>query len=199
PPIRAVPPNGVRDLPEGQMSHAAGPSQDGWTIVAIHDSRESWERFRDNTLMPRLQAGIEGGFASPPQEMTFEAENHQTAYRRRLSVGPTPVISWRDSGRGSPSRPSRRYNRAAGREVPPSGRFHARNQELSWQPEYETRSPSIAPTASGGTISRRSRSGTRPTASSCASTAAGAGITPSTEKRDSPMTTVHSTPRSQSA
>jgi hypothetical protein len=29
--------------------------------------------------MPRLQAGIEGGFTSPPQETTFEVENQQTA------------------------------------------------------------------------------------------------------------------------
>jgi hypothetical protein len=77
--IGAVHPNGGRDLPEGQIFHAAGPSQDGWTIVAIHDSRESWERFRDNTLMPQLQAGVEGGFASPPQETTFEVANQQTA------------------------------------------------------------------------------------------------------------------------
>jgi hypothetical protein len=59
-------------LPEGQLFHAAGPSADGWTIVAIHDSRESWERFRDGTLMPHMQAGIDGGFAGPPQETTFE-------------------------------------------------------------------------------------------------------------------------------
>ena len=50
-------------LPEGQVFHAAGPSADGWTIVAIHDSKESWEQFRDGTLMPRMQAGIDGGFA----------------------------------------------------------------------------------------------------------------------------------------
>ena len=59
-------------LPDGQLSHLAGPSADGWTIVAIHDSKESWERFRDETLMPRMQAGIDGGFAGPPQETTFE-------------------------------------------------------------------------------------------------------------------------------
>ena len=29
-------------LPEGQIFHAAGPSADGWTIIAIHDSQESW-------------------------------------------------------------------------------------------------------------------------------------------------------------
>lgn len=62
-------------LPEGQIYHAAGPSEGGWTIVAIHDSRESWEKFRDGTLTPRMQQGIEGGFASPPQETGFEVDN----------------------------------------------------------------------------------------------------------------------------
>jgi hypothetical protein len=62
-------------LPEGQVFHAAGQSADGWTIVAIHDSKESWEQFRDDTLMPRMQAGIDGGFAAPPQETTFEVHN----------------------------------------------------------------------------------------------------------------------------
>ena len=77
--IAVVHPNGGRDLPDGQTFHPAGPSLDGWTIVAIHDSRESWERFRDNTLMPQLQSGIEGGFPSPPQVTALEVENQQTA------------------------------------------------------------------------------------------------------------------------
>jgi hypothetical protein len=66
-------------LPEGQVFHAAGPSADGWTIVAIHESKESWEQFRDGTLMPRLQDGIDGGFAGPPQETAFEVHNNQQA------------------------------------------------------------------------------------------------------------------------
>jgi hypothetical protein len=66
-------------LPDGQIFHAAGPSPAGWTIVAIHDSQESWERFRDETLMPTMSAGIAGGFATPPQETTFPVEAHQTA------------------------------------------------------------------------------------------------------------------------
>jgi hypothetical protein len=65
-------------LPEGQVFHAAGPSEDGWTIVAIHESKESWEAFRDGTLLPRMQAGIDGGFATPPQETGFEVRNHVT-------------------------------------------------------------------------------------------------------------------------
>ena len=66
-------------LPAGQVFHAAGPSADGWTIVAIHDSQASWESFRDSTLMPRMEQGLEGGFAEPPQETVFEVVNEVRA------------------------------------------------------------------------------------------------------------------------
>jgi hypothetical protein len=59
-------------LPEGQVFHAAGPSDGGWTIMAVHESKESWERFRDGTLMPRMQQGIEGGFPTPPEETAID-------------------------------------------------------------------------------------------------------------------------------
>lgn len=65
--IAAVHPGPGR-LPDGQVFHAAGPSAGGWTIMAVHDSRESWERFRDGILLPRMRAGIAGGFPTPPQE-----------------------------------------------------------------------------------------------------------------------------------
>lgn len=65
-------------LPEGQVFHAVGPSDGGWTIVAIHDSKESWERFREDTLMPKMQQGIKGGFTTPPEETTFEVHNQVT-------------------------------------------------------------------------------------------------------------------------
>ena len=55
-------------LPAGQTFHAAGASPGGWTIMAVHESQESWEEFRDGVLMPRMQEGIPGGFSSPPQE-----------------------------------------------------------------------------------------------------------------------------------
>ena len=57
--LAAVHPGGV-GLPKGQTFHAAGPSAGGWTVMAVHDSKESWERFRDDTLMPKPQAGREG-------------------------------------------------------------------------------------------------------------------------------------------
>jgi hypothetical protein len=61
-------------LPDGQIFHAAGSSNGGWTIIAVHDSKESWERFRDGILMPRMQQGIEGGFATPPQETEIDLQ-----------------------------------------------------------------------------------------------------------------------------
>ncbi len=61
-------------LPQGQTFHAAGASAGGWTIVAVHDSKESWERFRDGILKPRMQ-GVKGGFTTQPQETTFEVHN----------------------------------------------------------------------------------------------------------------------------
>jgi hypothetical protein len=59
-------------LPEGQILHVAGPSPDGWRIVAVHDSQESWERFRNDVLMPHMEQGIEGGFQAPPEESTID-------------------------------------------------------------------------------------------------------------------------------
>jgi hypothetical protein len=62
-------------LPAGQLYHAAGPADGGWTIVAVHDSQQSWETFRDTALLPRLQQGVDGGFTAPPTEYAFEIEN----------------------------------------------------------------------------------------------------------------------------
>ena len=67
-----------KKLPEGQIYHAAGPSDGGWTIIAIHDSKKGWESFRDEILVPRLQKGVEGGFKSVPQEQAFEVHNLQS-------------------------------------------------------------------------------------------------------------------------
>src|SRR5680860_1635815 len=69
--IAAVHPS-AEELPDGQIFHAAGPSPGGWTIMAVHDSQESWEQFRDDILLPRMQAGIEGGFPTPPEETAID-------------------------------------------------------------------------------------------------------------------------------
>jgi hypothetical protein len=62
-------------LPKGQILHVAGASEGGWTVVAIHESRKSWEQFRDGVLLPRFQQGIKGGFKTPPQESTIAVQN----------------------------------------------------------------------------------------------------------------------------
>jgi hypothetical protein len=78
--LAKVHPGNGADLPEGQTLHLAGPTEDGWIIVAVHDSRESWERFRDETLMPGMQeVGASGGFSEPPDETTFEVDKLQEA------------------------------------------------------------------------------------------------------------------------
>ncbi len=64
-------------LPPGQIYHAAGSVPGGWTIIAIHDSQAAWEKFRDGTLLPKLQAGVEGGFTTPPQETEIEIDHIQ--------------------------------------------------------------------------------------------------------------------------
>jgi hypothetical protein len=59
-------------LPPGQSFHAAGSSPGGWTIFAVHDSKASWEKFRDTSLLPTMQAGVAGGFTTPPEETEIE-------------------------------------------------------------------------------------------------------------------------------
>ena len=65
--IAVVHPNGGVDPPKGQLFHAAGPCEGGYQVIAVHDSRASWETFRDETLIP-LSTGLAGGFNSPPIE-----------------------------------------------------------------------------------------------------------------------------------
>ena len=41
------------------------------SAIAVHDSQVSWESFRDNILIPRMQQGIDG-FPTPPTETTID-------------------------------------------------------------------------------------------------------------------------------
>jgi hypothetical protein len=70
------PPGG---LPEGQTYHFAGETDDGFIVVAIWDSEESWKRFRDEVLIPGLQEAGDDGFPEPPEETTFVVHNAQQA------------------------------------------------------------------------------------------------------------------------
>lgn len=74
--LAAVHPDG--GLPEGQTHHFAGATDGGYLVVAIWDSKESNDRFIEETLMPALPK-VQGGFDGPPQERTAQVENHVTA------------------------------------------------------------------------------------------------------------------------
>src|SRR5947207_15595486 len=69
------PPDG--SLPEGQTYHAAGATDDGWIVVALWDSPASYEHFRDEKLMPGLQAFGDAGFPTPSQSTEFELHNEK--------------------------------------------------------------------------------------------------------------------------
>ncbi len=67
----AHPPGG---LPAGQTHHFAGPSEDGWQVVAVWDSQESLDAFMSGTLMPALQDLGARGFPGPPEQTVFEVD-----------------------------------------------------------------------------------------------------------------------------
>ncbi len=71
--------------PEGQIFHSVGASNDGWTVVAVHESKESWERFRDRVLMATLENGVEVDCESTPDEATVDVYDlvpERRAHRR---------------------------------------------------------------------------------------------------------------------
>lgn len=70
---RAHPSDG--SLPDGQTYHAAGAADDAWIVAANWDSRESYERFRDETLLPAIQSLGDAAFPTPPQSTEFEIQN----------------------------------------------------------------------------------------------------------------------------
>ena len=57
-------------LPAGQTSRVAGPTDGGYLISVVWDSKEQSERFMSETLMPALP--VDGGFAGAPEERVAE-------------------------------------------------------------------------------------------------------------------------------
>jgi hypothetical protein len=64
------PPGG---LPDGQIYHAAGPSDGGILIAAVWESKEHADRFVQEKLLPSMP--VEGGFTGQPEERTAEIVN----------------------------------------------------------------------------------------------------------------------------
>ncbi|MGZ4329135.1 MAG: hypothetical protein ACXVHB_30160 [Solirubrobacteraceae bacterium] len=64
-------------LAEGQASHVAGPTDGGYLISVVWDSKEHSERFMNDTLLPAL--AIDGGFAGAPEERVAEVAHLEMA------------------------------------------------------------------------------------------------------------------------
>ena len=60
-------------LPAGQTHHIAGPTDGGFLVVAVWDSKASADGFITGTLIPAMP--IEGGFSGRPDERTAEVVN----------------------------------------------------------------------------------------------------------------------------
>lgn len=60
-------------IPKGQMLHVAGPVPGGFQVIAVHESKASWEAFMAETFAPRMREGIAGGFTAPPRALEFVA------------------------------------------------------------------------------------------------------------------------------
>jgi hypothetical protein len=72
--LAAVHPQG--GLPEGQTHHAAGPTEGGFLISVLWESKEHSDRFVRDTLMARMP--VEGGFEGRPEERGAEVSNLET-------------------------------------------------------------------------------------------------------------------------
>jgi hypothetical protein len=62
----------VADQPERRLI-AAGPSEEGWTIIQVWDSREPLERFIEDHLRPAMERAGERGYRQPPKITDIES------------------------------------------------------------------------------------------------------------------------------
>jgi hypothetical protein len=69
--LAAVHPDGA--LPAGQTHHVAGPTEGGFLVVVLWDSKASADAFVSTTLIPAMP--VQGGLVGPPEERTAEVVN----------------------------------------------------------------------------------------------------------------------------
>lgn len=73
--LRAVHP--ADGLPVGQTYHVAGPTEGGYLIAVVWDSKEHSEQFMKGALLPALP--VDGGFVGTPQERAADVAHVHTA------------------------------------------------------------------------------------------------------------------------
>lgn len=61
-------------LPAGQRSHTSGPTDGGYLVSVIWDSKDESDSFMKDTLLPALP--VDGGFTGAPEERTADVAHH---------------------------------------------------------------------------------------------------------------------------
>jgi hypothetical protein len=54
-------------LPDGCKLHIAGPVEQGWRVITVWESREAFDRFREEKLLPAIRE-VTGEQPPPPME-----------------------------------------------------------------------------------------------------------------------------------
>jgi hypothetical protein len=55
------------ELPDGCQLHIGGPVEQGWRVITVWESREAFDRFREERLLPTLRE-LAGGEPPPTAE-----------------------------------------------------------------------------------------------------------------------------------
>ena len=63
--------DGVAHQPERRLI-AAGPTDDGWAILQVWDSKEPLERFIEEHLRPAMERAGDRGYPQPPRIIDIE-------------------------------------------------------------------------------------------------------------------------------
>src|SRR5262245_46614682 len=76
----------VEPAPPGLVIHVAGPTDEGFRIIAVWDSEEAWQRFRSDRLEPAIAAL--GGPARPEPSFRDLHPTHVVAGRSTIDRDP---------------------------------------------------------------------------------------------------------------
>jgi hypothetical protein len=63
--------------PAGLIVHSAGPIDGGWGVIDFWESREAFDTFVSDRLMPGIQGLGDRGFPNPPDVKEFPVHNLQ--------------------------------------------------------------------------------------------------------------------------
>jgi heme-degrading monooxygenase HmoA len=67
-----------KDLPEGFVSHYAGPTKNGWLVFDVWESQEDFERFLEQRLGQAINAATGGQPPSlEPQFVPIHNQDHE--------------------------------------------------------------------------------------------------------------------------